>query len=167
MKKITLIIAIALTSFTSAITTKAGPNPDHHGEKNIVQIAAGLEDFSTLVAAVKAAGLAEVLQGKGPFTVVAPTNKAFAALPEGTVATLLKPENKKKLVSILTYHVIPAKVPASAVKTMKAKTVNGKMVDIKVSDKGVTVDNAKVIKTDVFGSNGVIHVIDKVILPKS
>lgn len=167
MKKIPLIIAIALASFTSAITTKAGPNPDHHGEKNIVQIAAGLEDFSTLVAAVKAAGLAEVLQGKGPFTVFAPTNKAFAALPEGTVATLLKPENKKKLVSILTYHVIPAKVPASAVKTMKAKTVNGKMVDIKVSDKGVTVDNAKVIKTDVFGSNGVIHVIDKVILPKS
>ena len=99
MKKITLIIAIALTSLTSAITTKAGPNPDHHGEKNIVQIAAGLEDFSTLVAAVKAAGLAEVLQGKGPFTVFAPTNKAFAALPEGTVATLLKPENKKNIIN--------------------------------------------------------------------
>jgi uncharacterized surface protein with fasciclin (FAS1) repeats len=167
MKKLALVIALAVTSVTSTFTMMAGPSPDHHNEKNIVQIAAGLEDFSTLVAAVKAAGLAETLSGKGPFTVFAPTNKAFAALPEGTVATLLKPENKKKLVNILTYHVIPAKIPASAVKTMKAKTVNGKMVDIKVSDKGVTVDNAKVIKTDVFGSNGVIHVIDKVILPKS
>ena len=136
-------------------------------KKDIIDTAIAAGQFKTLAAALQAADLVDALKGKGPFTVFAPTNKAFAALPEGTVATLLKPENKKKLVSILTYHVIPAKVPASAVKTMKAKTVNGKMVDIKVSDKGVTVDNAKVIKTDVFGSNGVIHVIDKVILPKS
>ena len=167
MKKIATLIAVLITGFSSPLLTKAEPVTNHHGEKNIVQIAAGLEDFSTLVAAVKAAGLAETLQGKGPFTIFAPTNKAFAALPEGTVASLLKPENKQKLISILTYHVVPAKVPASAVKTMKAKTVNGQTLNIKVSDKGVTVDEAKVIKTDVFGSNGVIHVIDKVVLPKS
>ena len=159
-------MAIAIVGFASP-QTQAEPTPNHHGEKNIVQIASGLDDFSTVVAAVKAAGLAETLQGKGPFTLFAPTNKAFAALPEGTVESLLKPENKKKLVSILTYHVIPAKVPASAVKTMKAKTVNGQSLDIKVSDKGVAVNAANVIKTDVFGSNGVIHVIDKVLLPKS
>lgn len=167
MKKIAILVAAVITGFTSPIITNAEPVTNHHGEKNIVQIAAGLDDFSTLVAAVKAAGLAETLQGKGPFTVFAPTNKAFAALPEGTVASLLKPENKEKLVSILTYHVVAAKVPASAVKTMKAKTVNGQSLSIKVSDKGVTVDDAKVVKTDVFGSNGVIHVIDKVVLPKS
>ena len=167
MKKITLVIALAVATITTPLTTKADPTPDHHGEKNIVQIASGLKDFSTVVAAVKAAGLAETLQGKGPFTLFAPTNAAFAALPEGTVASLLLPENKDKLVKILTYHVIPARVPASAIKTMMAKTVNGKEISIKVTDKGVSVDGAKVVKTDVFGSNGVIHVIDKVLLPKS
>jgi uncharacterized surface protein with fasciclin (FAS1) repeats len=95
MKKIATLIAVLITGFSSPLLTKAEPVTNHHGEKNIVQIAAGLEDFSTLVAAVKAAGLAETLQGKGPFTVFAPTNKAFAALPEGTVESLLKPENKK------------------------------------------------------------------------
>lgn len=167
MKKIAILMAVTIVGFTSPFTSKADPTPDHHKEKNIVQIASGLENFSTLVAAVKAAGLADTLQGKGPFTVFAPTNKAFAALPAGTVESLLKPENKKKLISILTYHVVPAKVPASAVKTMMAKTVNGQSLDIKVSNKGVTVDGANVVKTDVFGSNGVIHVIDKVVLPKS
>ena len=120
-----------------------------------------------MVAAVKAAGLAETLQGKGPFTLFAPTNKAFAALPEGAVDNLLLPENKAKLVKILTYHVIAGQVPASEVKTMKAKTVNGESLRIKVTKKGVTVDKAKVIKTDVFGTNGVIHVIDRVLMPKS
>ncbi len=167
MKKLSLFIAIVITAVTTTMAVQADPNAKHNEAKNIVQIAAGLEDFTTVVAAVKAAGLAETLQGKGPFTLFAPTNKAFSALPEGTVASLLKPENKDQLVKILTYHVIPGKVPASAVKTMKAKTVNGQAVDIKVTNHGVSVDGANVIKTDVFGSNGVIHVIDKVLLPKS
>lgn len=96
-----------------------------------------------------------------------PTDDAFAKLPAGTVEDLLKPENKEKLVAILTYHVVPGKVMAADVKTMKAKTVNGKELSIKVEDGNVTVDNAKVIKTDVAASNGVIHVIDTVVLPKS
>jgi len=105
------------------------------------------------------------LQGTGPFTVFAPTDEAFAKLPKGTVEDLLKPENKEKLVAILTYHVVAGKVMAADVKTMQAKTVNGKELDIKVTDVSVTVNNAKVVKTDVATSNGVIHVIDPVLLP--
>ena len=161
-------IANALSALTFFITApqiiKAG---DHHAKKDIVVVASEAGSFKTLVAAVKAAGLVETLQGKGPFTVFAPTDEAFAALPEGTVESLLKPENKDKLVAILTYHVIPAKVKAADVKTMQAKTVNGQKANIKVTDKGVTIDKANVIKTDVMASNGVIHVIDKVILPQS
>ena len=139
----------------------------HAAAKDIVGVAAGDENFKTLVAAVKAAGLVETLQGKGPFTVFAPTDAAFAKLPKGTVEDLLKPENKQKLVSILTYHVIPGKVMASDVKTMEAKTVQGKNVKLKVSDSGVMINNANVVKTDVPAKNGVIHVIDTVILPQS
>ena len=133
--------------------------------KDIVAVAAGNGSFNTLVAAVKAAGLVETLQGAGPFTVFAPTDEAFAKLPKGTVEDLLKPENKAKLVSILTYHVVAGKVMAADVKTMKAKTVNGQSLDVKLTDGAVTVDNAKVVKTDVAASNGVIHVIDTVVLP--
>jgi uncharacterized surface protein with fasciclin (FAS1) repeats len=118
------------------------------------------------VAAVKAAGLAETLSGKGPFTIFAPTNEAFAKLPAGTVESLLKPENKEKLVAILTYHVVAGKVMAADVKSGKVATVNGKEVTIEVKDGAVTVDSAKVVKTDLEGSNGVIHVIDSVILPQ-
>lgn len=132
---------------------------------DIVAVASGAGKFNTLVAAVKAAGLVETLQGKGPFTVFAPTDEAFAKLPEGTVASLLKPENKEKLVAILTYHVVSGKVMAADVKTMKAKTVNGKELSIKVEDGMVMVDGAKVIKTDIAAKNGVIHVIDTVVLP--
>jgi uncharacterized surface protein with fasciclin (FAS1) repeats len=135
--------------------------------KDIVAVASGADNFKTLVAAVKAAGLVETLQGEGPFTVFAPTDEAFAKLPAGTLEELLKPENKEKLVAILTYHVVPGKVMAADVKTMKAKTVNGKELSIKVEDGNVTVDDAKVLKTDVLADNGVIHVIDSVILPKS
>ncbi len=135
--------------------------------KTVVGIAAGNDDFSTLVAAVKAAGLAETLSGDGRFTVFAPTNAAFAKLPEGTVETLLKPENKKKLAAILTYHVVPGNVMAADVKSGKVKTVNGSKLEIKVADGGVMVDGAKVVKTDIVGTNGVIHVIDSVILPAS
>ena len=134
--------------------------------KDLVAIAAGADNFKTLVAAVKAAGLVETLQGKGPFTVFAPTDAAFAKLPAGTVESLLKPENKEKLVAILTYHVVSGKVLAADVKTSEAKTVNGKELSIKVEGGAVTVDNAKVVKTDVAASNGVIHVIDTVVLPK-
>ncbi|MHB1308703.1 MAG: fasciclin domain-containing protein [Limisphaerales bacterium] len=140
----------------------------HAGEKpgDIVAVASGAGSFKTLVAAVKAAGLVETLQGKGPFTVFAPTDEAFAKLPAGTVENLLKPENKEKLVAVLTYHVVPGKVMAADVKTLKAKTVNGQELSLKVEGGAVTVDNAKVVKTDVAASNGVIHVIDTVVLPK-
>ena len=133
--------------------------------KDIVAVASSAGSFNTLVAAVKAAGLVETLQGAGPFTVLAPTDEAFAKLPKGTVENLLKPENKEKLVAILTYHVVAGKVMAADVKTMKAKTVNGQSLDVKVAEGAVTVDNAKVVKTDVAASNGVIHVIDTVVLP--
>jgi uncharacterized surface protein with fasciclin (FAS1) repeats len=133
----------------------------------IVDVAAGNADFSTLVAAVKAADLATTLSGEGPFTVFAPTNAAFAALPAGTVENLLKPENKAALAGILTYHVIPAKVLAGDIKdgVTEVATVNGKMVKIEKTAAGVTINGAKVTATDVMGSNGVIHVIDAVILP--
>ncbi len=131
----------------------------------IVDIAIANGNFKTLVAAVQAAGLAETLSGPGPFTVFAPTDAAFAKLPAGTVEALL--QDKAKLSSILTYHVVSGKVMASeVVKLTSAKTVNGQMATIKVTNGTVMVDNAKVITTDIEGSNGVIHVIDSVILPK-
>ena len=135
-------------------------------EKDIVDTAVENGGFKTLAAALKAADLIETLKGKGPFTVFAPTDEAFAKLPEGTVETLLKPENKAKLAAILTYHVVAGKVEAKdAVKLKSAKTVNGASFMIKVSDAGVMVDKAKVVKTDIQCTNGVIHVIDAVILP--
>ena len=135
-------------------------------KKDIVDIAAANGDFSTLVAAVKAAGLVDTLKGKGPFTVFAPTNEAFAKLPAGTVENLLKPENKDKLVSVLTYHVVPGKVYAKQVANIDtAKSVQGSKIDITAANGKVKVDNAYVIKTDIKASNGVIHVIDNVIIP--
>ena len=139
---------------------------DSSEAKDIVDTAVGAGGFDTLVAAVKAAGLVETLKGDGPFTVLAPTDEAFAALPEGTVANLLKPENKDKLVAILTYHVIPAKaMAADVVKMTSAKTVQGGDVAIAVEGDTVKVNGATVVKTDIECSNGVIHVIDAVILP--
>jgi uncharacterized surface protein with fasciclin (FAS1) repeats len=124
--------------------------------------------FHTLVAEVKAAGLAETLKGPGPFTVFAPTDEAFARLPAGTLQELLKPENKAKLQSILTYHVVPGKIMAKEVmKIDSAKTVEGNDITIKTANGKVMVDNANVVKTDVEASNGVIHVIDSVIMPGS
>ena len=136
--------------------------------KTIVEVAAGSESFTTVVAAVKAAGLVDTLSGKGPFTVFAPTDEAFGKLPEGTVADLLKPENKDKLIAVLTYHVVPAKVTAKEVVSLtEAETAQGSKVKITVKDGTVYVDKAKVVKTDIDCKNGVIHVIDSVILPKS
>ncbi|MBE0544111.1 MAG: fasciclin domain-containing protein [Verrucomicrobia bacterium] len=154
-------LAFAVTAMPLAHATDKSSTPG-----DIVAVASGAGSFNTLVAAVKAAGLVETLQGTGPFTVFAPTDEAFAKLPKGTVEDLLKPENKEKLVAILTYHVLPGKVTAAEVKTMKAKTVNGKELNLKVWGGNVTVDNAKVVKADVMAKNGVIHVIDTVVLPK-
>ncbi len=130
---------------------------------DIVDTAVGAGQFKTLVAAVQAAGLADVLKGKGPFTVFAPTDEAFAKLPAGTVDALLK--DKEKLAAILTYHVVPGKVMAKDVKAGSVKTANGQSFMVK-TEGGVSVDGAKVIATDVMADNGVIHVIDTVILPK-
>nr|WP_086938295.1 fasciclin domain-containing protein [Thaumasiovibrio occultus] len=159
---------LAITLFSLFSLFAAGhAAAGHHGEKqDIVAVAAGNEDFSTLVAAVQAAGLVEVLQGDGPFTVFAPTNDAFAKLPEGTVEMLLLPENKDKLVQVLTYHVVPGKVMAQDVVGMdRAPTVQGENVSITVHGGKVSVNDAQVLATDVEASNGVIHVIDTVLLP--
>ena len=132
---------------------------------NIVQTAISAGSFKTLVAAVQAAGLAETLSGTGPFTVFAPTDEAFAKLPAGTVDALLK--DKEKLASILTYHVVSGQVTAAdAVKLTEPKTVNGQSFKIVAGKDGVMIDNANVVKTDIMTSNGVIHIIDSVILPQ-
>ena len=151
------IVALAGTSLTAGTATK---------HKDLVAVAVDAGSFNTLVAAVKAAGLVETLQGDGPFTLFAPTDAAFAKLPAGTVDDLLKPENKAKLVAVLTYHVVPGKIMAADVTTSKPNTVNGQPLSISVTDGGVTVDGARVVKADVTASNGVIHVIDSVVLPQ-
>jgi uncharacterized surface protein with fasciclin (FAS1) repeats len=135
--------------------------------KDIVDTAVGAGNFTTLVTAIKAAGLVETLKGKGPFTVFAPTDAAFAKLPKGTVEDLLKPENKAKLTAILTYHVVPGKVMSGDIKGKKAnvKSVEGSELSVDATD-GVKVDDAKVVTADVAASNGVIHAIDTVVMPK-
>ena len=144
-------------------------NAGHHGEmkaKDIVDTAVGAGQFTTLAAALDAADLVATLKGEGPFTVFAPTDEAFAKLPEGTIETLLKPENLDQLTAILTYHVVAGKVTAKDVfQLTTATTVNGADVAISIVDGGVRIDNANVVKTDIAASNGVIHVIDTVILP--
>ena len=136
-------------------------------QKDIVDTAVDAGSFNTLAAALEAGGLVETLKGAGPYTVFAPTDEAFAKLPEGTVENLLKPENKDQLVAVLTYHVLSGEVTAEEVVTLtEAETVNGQSVDIAVVDGTVDVNNAKVIQADVMASNGVIHVIDTVLLPE-
>ena len=138
-----------------------------YGKADIVDVAVSAGQFNTLAAALKAGGLIDTLKSDGPFTVFAPTDEAFAKLPDGTVESLLLPENRDKLVSILTYHVVPGKVMAAdVVKLSRATTVNGADVMIKVKDGAVSVDAARVVKTDIAASNGVIHVIDTVIVPE-
>jgi uncharacterized surface protein with fasciclin (FAS1) repeats len=135
--------------------------------RNIVDTAVAAGSFKTLAAALKAGGLMETLSGEGQFTVFAPTDEAFKKLPQGTVEDLLKPENRQKLAKILTYHVVPGRVlAADVVKLSKAKTVEGSEVQITVQRGKVKVDNANVVKADIHASNGVIHVIDAVILPR-
>ena len=157
LRRSTLCLALAVTLAATSV---------HAGSKDIVDTAVEAGSFKTLAAALQAADLVGALKGKGPFTVLAPTDEAFAKLPKGTVETLLKPENKQQLIDVLTYHVIQGKVPAKQVVTLSgAKTLNGQQVDIKVTDGKVSVDKATVVKTDIDCSNGVIHVIDQVILP--
>lgn len=152
-------IAAALIGLASVLPAQAQ-------DKDIVDTAVAAGDFKTLAAALDAAGLVQTLKGEGPFTVFAPTDAAFAKLPAGTVEDLLKPENKDKLAAILTYHVVSGKVMASDVVGLdEAKTVNGKSVDIEVEGNSVKVNDANVTATDIAASNGVIHVIDTVILP--
>jgi uncharacterized surface protein with fasciclin (FAS1) repeats len=147
------------SSCSSDETAKAG--------NTIVDVAVGAGSFNTLVAAVKAAGLVDTLKSKGPFTVFAPTDEAFSRIPKKELNRLLKPENKKELQAILTYHVVAGSVKAAdVVKLKSAKTVQGQEVGILVNKNGVYLDNAKVVKTDIMASNGVIHVIDNVIMPK-
>ena len=161
-------LLIAAQFVLVATQASAGNYGDKAKSKDIVDTAVAAGQFNTLAAALEAADLVGTLKGDGPFTVFAPTDAAFAKLPDGTVETLLKPENRDKLVAILTYHVVPGKVKAAdVVKLSEAKTVNGEDVAITVADNGVRINDANVIKTDIGASNGVIHVIDTVILPGS
>ena len=167
IKGLTLMEAAALIKDIDS-TFGLGPKDDKPKLKDIVDTAVAAGAFGTLAAAVGAAGLVDTLKSAGPFTVFAPTDAAFAKLPAGTVEELVKPENKAKLTGILTYHVVSGKVMASTVVNMdgqKVKTVNGAEITIKVSSDGVMVDGAKVTTTDIDCSNGVIHIIDSVILP--
>ncbi|PRX35057.1 Uncaracterized surface protein containing fasciclin (FAS1) repeats [Meinhardsimonia xiamenensis] len=161
-------MAAAAAAFATAATLAAVPAPaiaGAHMKKDIVDTAVEVGSFNTLVAAVQAAGLVDVLKGEGPFTVFAPTDDAFAKLPAGTVEELLKPENKDRLVAILTYHVVPGKVMSSDLSEgLKAKTVQGQEVTISLAG-GPKVDGANIVQPDIETSNGVIHVIDAVILP--
>lgn len=153
------LLALAAATFIAAPAFAGGHS------KDIVDTAIGAGNFNTLVAAVQAAGLADTLKGEGPFTVFAPTDEAFAALPEGTVEDLLKPENKDKLVSVLTYHVVSGKVMSSDLSEgMTASTVQGDDITITL-DGGAKVNGAAISMPDIEASNGVIHVIDAVILP--
>jgi len=161
---IAFVSALAAVAMVTGLTL--GSAGTRAADKDIVQTAVSAGQFKTLASALTAAELVATLKGDGPFTVFAPTDAAFAKLPEGTVDNLLKPENKDQLVAILTYHVVPGKVMASDVTKLKeAKTVNGKMVDIEVKGEEVMVNGAKVTSADIVASNGVIHVIDTVILP--
>jgi uncharacterized surface protein with fasciclin (FAS1) repeats len=153
-KKLIALSAAAVFSFAA--------NAANHG-KDIVDTAVAAGQFKTLATALQAAGLVETLKGKGPFTVFAPTDEAFAKIPKADLDALLK--DKAKLTAVLTYHVVPGKVMAKDVKAGKVKTVQGSELTVATMG-GVTVDNAKVIKTDIGATNGVIHVIDTVVLPK-
>lgn len=156
--KIFLVAAMMVLPFSAA----------HAGTKDLVDVAASTGKFNTLVTAVKVAGLVDALKGDGPFTVFAPTDEAFAKLPAGTVEKLLKPENKDQLVKVLTYHVVPSKIMSKDIVGKKADvaSVEGSKISVDATD-GVTVDGAKVVTADVAASNGVIHINDTVIMPKS
>jgi uncharacterized surface protein with fasciclin (FAS1) repeats len=159
----------AAVLLTAGVHAGGAPKADDHmkAEKDIVETAVAAGSFKTLAAALQAAGLVDALKGAGPFTVFAPTDEAFAKLPAGAVEELLKPENKEKLKAVLLYHVVPGKVTAGEVVKLngkEAKTLQGSKVKVRAKG-GVMIDNANVVKTDVMASNGVIHVIDTVLMP--
>ena len=162
MSKITRALAAAAVALPIAFSAAIAQ------AKDIVDTAVSAGQFNTLVAAVKAAGLVDTLKGDGPYTVFAPTDEAFAKLPAGTVENLLKPENKEQLVAVLTYHVVPGKVMSKDIagKVVEAKTVQGTTAKVDATGKGPMIDNAHIVKADIETSNGVIHVIDAVILPE-
>jgi uncharacterized surface protein with fasciclin (FAS1) repeats len=170
VKSVLLATIIALAGSTWARpqpAARAADTPAPTAPRDIVDTAAAAGSFKTLAAALTAAGLVDTLKGPGPFTVFAPTDEAFAKLPAGAVDNLLKPENKDQLIKVLTYHVVPGKVMAAdVVKLNSAKTVQGESLAFKVSGGKVMVDGATVTKADIIASNGVIHVIDAVVLPK-
>jgi uncharacterized surface protein with fasciclin (FAS1) repeats len=167
MKGKHVVGSIVSLSLLVGMMALGSPRGAYGQGKDIIDTAVAAGSFKTLVLAVQTAGLADTLKGAGPFTVFAPTDEAFAKLPAGTVEGLLKPENKAKLQAILTYHVVPGRVMAAEVVNISsAKTVNGQSLAVSAKNGGVTVDNAKVVKTDIVASNGVIHVIDAVVLPR-
>lgn len=163
-------ISKLLVGLVATLAVAVAAHAGHHETEekgDIIEVAVAAGDFETLAAALEAADLVSTLKSEGPYTVFAPTNEAFAKLPAGTVEHLLKPENRDQLTAILTYHVVPGRVSAAEVVTLdSARTVNGAEITIRTSDAGVSVDDARVIKTDVDASNGVIHIIDTVILPR-
>jgi uncharacterized surface protein with fasciclin (FAS1) repeats len=164
-------LKIFMMAFAAAALIAMAPianqtNDTDHNHHNIVEVASDTDNLSTLVAAVQAAGLVETLSGEGPFTVFAPTNAAFEALPEGTVESLLQPENRDQLVKILTYHVVAGEVMSTDLSDgMMAETVEGSQITISINDGGVSINDANVVAADVEASNGVVHVIDSVIMP--
>ena len=163
----TLRAGVAALSLSLLASPSAFAGGSTVATKDIVDTAVSAGSFKTLAAALDAAGLVETLKGKGPFTVFAPTDEAFAKLPEGTLKSLLKPENKQKLTSILTYHVVAGNVKAAdVIKLSSAKTLNGQSVMIKTAVGKVLINGATVVKADIAATNGTIHVIDTVLLPK-
>lgn len=163
---ITAVAAVGISACTTAPVAELEPITPK-AQADIVDTAVAAGSFNTLVAAVQAAGLVDTLKGEGPFTVFAPTDDAFAKLPEGTVETLLKPENKDQLQAILTYHVLAGKVTSGDIagKTLSPQTVNGQTIDVDATN-GVKINSANVVTADIEASNGVIHVIDSVLLPQ-
>jgi uncharacterized surface protein with fasciclin (FAS1) repeats len=160
-------VKVASFALMLGVLAMAMPAASGSAQMDIVDTAVAAGSFKTLATALQAAGLVETLKGKGPFTVFAPTDEAFGKLPAGTVESLLKPENKEKLKAILLYHVVSGDVTAAqVVQLSSAKTINGQDLKLTVNDGSVMVNEAKVVKADVLASNGVIHVIDTVLLPK-
>jgi len=165
-----LTTGLAAAAFTVALASPGAAQDTqkmaYDEQPNIVETAVAAGSFNTLAAALEAAGLVETLQGEGPFTVFAPTDEAFAKLPEGTVEELLKPENRDRLTAVLTYHVVPGELMAAdVVATDQATTVQGSPVRFRVTEAGATIEGVNIVQTDIEASNGVIHVIDRVILP--
>ncbi|GCL42859.1 MULTISPECIES: fasciclin domain-containing protein [Nostocales] len=161
----TLLVSAPSFAETKSPANHTTPVTTTHTVGTIVEVASANSSLKTLVTAIKAAGLVETLSGKEPLTVFAPTDAAFKALPKGTLAKLLKPENQDTLVKILTYHVVPGAITSKDIKAGEVKTVEGAVVKVQVRKGRVTVNNARVTRADVKASNGVIHVINKVLLP--